>query len=424
MSHCPAVAENPKKPRFPVKFSKGKPPAPGKSGAKKKSSNVDFTVDDAGVRSAGKAPRKKSPPGKQSSGPTTPPRPTPAPDSLKLGTPGGAGFSKKQSGSARAARLLLALGPDQAGTILANMDEKEVEKVALEMARIDAIDPKEKEEILKEFRETVTDFEAPIRGGVDQAAQFLQAGLGDDRAREILTRINRRNLERDFEFLESIEPTVLAGTLGQEHHQITAVALSFIKPKIAAYVFKHLPEEYRSEVAMRIARTSKIHPDAIQGIAKVLREKFEKRAEEIFSETSGAETLANILNYTDRGTEDRVLDLLGKNAPEIVEDVKERLYTFEELASLEIKETRLLLSRVNDDLLLAAALRGAGEEIRRHFFNSLSQNRAADILEEIDRRGPISTREINEARSYILQIARRLDEEGTILIKKDKEEYV
>ena len=304
------------------------------------------------------------------------------------------------------------------------MDEKEVEKVALEMARIDAIDPKEKEEILKEFRETVTDFEAPIRGGVDQAAQFLQAGLGDDRAREILTRINRRNLERDFEFLESIEPTVLAGTLGQEHHQITAVALSFIKPKIAAYVFKHLPEEYRSEVAMRIARTSKIHPDAIQGIAKVLREKFEKRAEEIFSETSGAETLANILNYTDRGTEDRVLDLLGKNAPEIVEDVKERLYTFEELASLEIKETRLLLSRVNDDLLLAAALRGAGEEIRRHFFNSLSQNRAADILEEIDRRGPISTREINEARSYILQIARRLDEEGTILIKKDKEEYV
>ncbi len=416
MSHYLAVSEKSKQPgRFPVKFKKETAPsksAKGRPAPPQPPPRIDFTVDDEGVRGSDR-PAARSPVRTGS-----PARKGPA-------LPATGAFSPRQpGGSARAARLLLALGPEQAGQILQNMDEKEVERVALEMARIDHISAADKESILKEFREMVQDFEAPIRGGIDQAREFLTKSLGDDRARDILARLNRRNLERDFEFLESIEPAVLAATLGQEHQQITAVALSFIKPKIAAYVFKYLPEEYRSEVAMRIARTSKIHPDAIQGIARVLREKFEKRNDEIFSETSGAETLANILNYTDRGTEDRVLEQLGKNAPDLVEDVKERLYTFEELINLEIKEMRLLLSRVNDDILLASALRGAGDEIRRHFFNSLSQNRAADILEEIDRRGPISTREINEARSYVLQIARRLDEEGQLLIKKDKEEYV
>ena len=94
------------------------------------------------------------------------------------------------------------------------------------------------------------------------------------------------------------------------------------------------------------------------------------------------------------------------------------------MIALDQKEMRLLLSRVNDDIIIASALRGAGEELRRHFFNSVSQNRASDILDEMERRGPLSLREINEARSYIVNIARKIDEEGSIVIKKLKEEYL
>ncbi|MCB1319437.1 MAG: flagellar motor switch protein FliG, partial [Leptospiraceae bacterium] len=129
-------------------------------------------------------------------------------------------------------------------------------------------------------------------------------------------------------------------------------------------------------------------------------------------------------NYMDRQEEDDILGMLGSSEPDIFEDVKERLYTFEELTGLDSKEMRLLIARVDDDSLLATALRGAQEDVRRHFFNSMSQNRAADILEEMDHRGPLTVREINDARTFVLNIARRLDEEGTILIKKEKEEYI
>ena len=162
----------------------------------------------------------------------------------------------------------------------------------------------------------------------------------------------------------------------------------------------------------------------MQRVARVLREKFEKRTAEIYSEIGGADTLANILNHMDRSEEDEILDVLGGAAPSVVEDVRERLYVFEELVNLDHREMRLLITEIGDDLLLAVALRGAGEEIRRHFFNSMSQNRAADILEEMDRRGPLSIKEINEARSYVLTVARRLDEEGALVIKKEKDQYI
>lgn len=332
--------------------------------------------------------------------------------------------SPRLNGVQRAARLMLALGPEQAAGILKELSPEEIERVMAEMAGIDHITAEEKRQILAEFDETARDFEAPVRGGVDQARRILELGLGQDRAEEILSRVTRRDLYADFEFLERIEAPALAATLAQEHLQITAVAISFLKPRIAASVLRHLPEEFRSEVALRLARASRIHPEAVQRVAKSLREKFEKRSAEIYSEIGGADTLASILNHMDRSQEDEILDVLDKKAPELYEQVKERLYTFEEILNLDNREMRLLVARVNDDLLLSSALRGAGEEIRRHFFNAMSQNRAADILEEIDRRGPISIKEINEARGFVLNIARRLDEDGEIVIKKDKHEYI
>ena len=330
----------------------------------------------------------------------------------------------QRKGVNRAARLLLALGPEQAAHILQQMEPAEIERVMTEMSRIDHITAQEKKEILAEFEEQARDFEAPVRGGIDEARRFLEAGLGQQAAHDILGRLSRQDLYRDFAFLEKLDAHVLASALHQEHTQIAAVALSFLKPRIAAQVMRHLPEEFRAEVALRIARTARIHPEAVQRVARVLREKFEKRAAEIYSEVGGAETLANILNYMDRQEEDDILGMLGSSEPDIFEDVKERLYTFEELTGLDSKEMRLLIARVDDDSLLATALRGAQEDVRRHFFNSMSQNRAADILEEMDHRGPLTVREINDARTFVLNIARRLDEEGTILIKKEKEEYI
>ena len=363
---------------------------------------VDFVISDTGIE-------KKNP--------------VPAQISRKTDLPASS-LPIQEKGATRAAKLLLALGPDKSANILKEMNENEIENLVNEMLNIRSISADEKKQILDEFRQRVDHFDPPVTGGIDRTREILIQGLGDVKAEEILSKMTRNDLKHDFEFLEQIEPPSLAAALSLEHPQTTAVALSFIQPKIAAAVLKHLPEDQRTEIALRIAKTSKTHPDAVQSVAKVLREKFEKRKGEIYSEIGGAETLANILNHMDRGMEDDILNILGDKTPDILEEVKEMLYTFEELTSLDQKEMRLLLSRINYDILIASALRGAGEELKRHFYNSVSQNRAADILDEMDRRGPLSLREINEARSYIVNIARRIDEEGSIVIKKEKEEYV
>ncbi|MCR9141331.1 MAG: flagellar motor switch protein FliG [bacterium] len=392
------------------------------------------TGSEAGGKSAQKKQSQKNPRGASGGPPSkkasanrpisgSPPRSAAVP--MGGGAAATAGdLLNSRDGSNRAARLLLALGPDQAATILKNLEPGEIEKLAVEMARIDHISADEKREILEYFDTVVKDFDEPVRGGLEQAKKILELSHGQDVAEEIIGRLSQRDLFRDFEFLERIEPPVLSAALSQEHTQIAAVALSFLKPRIAAAVMRNLPNEFRSEVAMRIAKTSRIHPEAVQRVARVLREKFEKRTAEIYSEIGGADTLANILNHMDRSEEDEILDVLGGAAPAIVEDVRERLYIFEELVNLDHREMRMLITEIGDDLLLAAGLRGAGEEIRRHFFNSMSQNRAADILEEMDRRGPLSVKEINEARSYVLTVARRLDEEGALVIKKEKDQYI
>jgi len=369
---------------------------------------IDFIIDDGGIRGRG---------GKK-----------PASGTAAGAAPGGnrdRGEARPAlKGASRAARLLLALGPERAAAVLREMDVADIENLVNEMSRIERISAEEKKEILAEFSDSLDDMEGSARGGPEAAREIIARGLGEEKAREIFTRLDRKDLEKDFSFLEQVEPSLLASALMQEHPQVTAVALTYINPRIAASVLKLLEPDLRADIARRIARTTKTNPDAVLRVARTLRDKFKKRDEELYSETGGAQALAGILNHMDRRTEDDILGSLDRQSPDIYRDVKELLYTFEELIHLEIAEMRLLLSRVNDDYLLAASLRGAEEDLRRHFFNALSQNRASDILEEMELRGAISVREVNEARTYVLNIARQLDEEGALIIKKSKEEYI
>ncbi len=331
---------------------------------------------------------------------------------------------KSKDGVRRSARLLLALGPDQAAMILKEMQESEIEPIIREMASIRRLTAEEKKEILSQFQQTVESLDPISFGGPDAVRDILNRSFGETRADELLSKINRPDLKEDFLFLERIDPPMLSQALQNEHPQIAAVALSFIRPRISAEVMKLFPADFRSQVAVRIARTANTHPDAVLRVARVLREKFEKRNEEIYSETGGAETLANILNHMDRSAEEAIMSDLGTDAPDVMEDVRDMLYTFEELINLEARELRLLIARVDDDKILSLALRGSGEEMRRHFFNSMSQNRALDMLDLMESSGPVTIREVNDARSFVVGLARRLDEEGSIVVKKGKEEYI
>ena len=327
-------------------------------------------------------------------------------------------------GARKAAALLLTMGKEEAAQVLSHLDDKMIEQIVLEMTRIKAVPKDEKDKILKEFSSTIEEVSREMRGGIDTAKEILSRSLGEDRAEEVIQKVNKRDMKKDFEFLNDIDPYTIAALIGKEAPQTIAVTISHLGAKKAAEVLKLLPRELQSQIALRLATTSKSHPDAVANIARVLRKKYESRDELELTTAGGVQSLAEILNHMDKNIESNILQDLSETSPELANTVRDKLYAFEDLLDLNQKEMRTLINRLGGNELLIAALRGAGDELRQHFFNAMSQNRAVDIIEEMDARGKLTLREIMQARSEILNIARDLELEGFLVIKKKGEEYI
>ncbi|TGL57305.1 flagellar motor switch protein FliG [Leptospira ognonensis] len=328
------------------------------------------------------------------------------------------------TGVRKSALLLLSLGADQAAEILKHLDDTMLEAVILEMSKIRAISKEERAQVLSEFHSTISELKDGAQGGLDAAKSLLEKSVGSEKASIILKKINKEETKNDFEFLNQVEPGILQAILAAESPQIIAVTLSNLDPKKAADVLKLFPKPDQAKIAMRLATTSKTHPDVIQNIARILKKRYEERDKREFSEAGGAHVLANILNFMEKGIEESILQELDEASPDVASQVREQLYTFEDIIQLDAKEMRVLINRLADDTTISLAIRGAGDEIRNKFLKNMSNNRANDILDALDLKPRVTLREINEARNKVIQVARELEDEKLILFKKDKEEYV
>jgi flagellar motor switch protein FliG len=331
------------------------------------------------------------------------------------------GIKIRSQGAKKAALLLLSLGKEEAAKVMSHLDDKMIEEVIAEMSQIRSVSKIERERILHEFREGVQGSQG---GGMEAARELLAKSVGTQRAEEIFKKIEKKDVQNDFEFLNEIDPKLIYSLLSSEGLQTVAVTLAYIHPKKAADVLRLFPNSDQSKIALKLASTSKSHPEAVIEIAKVLKKRYEARDKSELSEAGGAQSLANILNHMDKEIEDTILRNITDEAPEVAHQVKDMLYSFEDILNLENKEMRTLLTRLNGNELLTLALRGAGDEMKRHFFGAMSQNRASDIIEEMEQRGKVTLREINQARNEILKIGRKLEELGLIVLKKRKDEFI
>ncbi len=331
------------------------------------------------------------------------------------------GLKMSSPGAKKAAVLLLSLGKEEAAKVMSHLDDKMIEEVISEMSRIRSVSKIEKEKILHEFRETISSNQG---GGMETARELLSRSVGTQRADEIFKKIEKKDVQNDFEFLNDVDPKIIYTLLSGEGLQTIAVSLAYIHPKKAADVLRLFPHADQSKIALKLASTSKSHPEAVIEIAKVLKKRYLERDKSELSEAGGAQSLANILNHMDKEVEDTILRNITEEAPDVAHQVKDMLYTFEDILNLENKEMRTLLTRLNGNELLTLALRGAGDEMKRHFFGAMSQNRASDIIEEMEQRGKVTLREINQARNEILKIGRKLEELGLIILKKRKDEFI
>jgi flagellar motor switch protein FliG len=328
------------------------------------------------------------------------------------------------TGTKKAALLLLSLSKEEAAKVLSHLDDKMIEQVVMEMSQIRVVSKIQRDAILEEFKNTLTEIREGSKGGLDTARELLSKTLGSSKTEEILKKLDKKDIAQDFEFLNEVEPSVTHSLLSSESPQTVAVTLSYLQPKKAAEVLKLFPSDLQTSIAIKLASTSKTHPDAVLQIARILKKKYDERDRSELAQAGGAESLANILNFMDKSLEENILKNLDSASPDLAYQVRDKLYVFEDLLNLDQREMRTLVNKLGGNEQMVLALRGAGDEMKRHFFSAMSQNRAGDIVEEMDSRGKVTLREINQARNEILKIARELEEEGVILLKKKKEEFI
>jgi flagellar motor switch protein FliG len=329
------------------------------------------------------------------------------------------------NGLERAAALLVALGPSTASSIMKHLDDDSIEKLSIEISKIDKLLPEEREDLIGQFLIDLKREKNSARGGESKAREILEGVLDKGRADEIIDRIKRSDFTKDFEFLNSIEDEALVMFLRDEHPQTIAVALAYLDPVKSAAILKSLSRETASEVAVRIAKMQTVQPEAVTGVAKTLKKKYQNfRRENEGLTTGGIDSLVDILQHMKHDDEREILQTLEFSLPAVAGQLRERVFAFENVVNLTNKEIRIVIDEIRDDHLIAKALKGAGDDIRFKFLRNMSQNRATDILNEIKDMGAVRLSEVDECRSKIINIMKTLHENGVIGVMHSNEQWV
>lgn len=332
----------------------------------------------------------------------------------------------EMNGTERAAALLVAMGPDIASEILRHLDEESIRKVAAEMARIESISVNEKEDLIGEFLLDLRKKNRPSFGGENVARDLLIAAFGEEKAKSVLGKLTKINLEKGFEFLQGIDSEILVSFLQHEHPQTITVTLAHLPSSKSAEILRALPSHIAKETALRLARMEKTSPEAVLEIARVLRKKYEELKEPAsgYQAAGGVDTLVQILNNLSGDQEQKLMNYFEGSLPDLAREIREKIFTFDNILNLTNQEMRILIDELKDDLQIAKALKGAGDEIRFKFLRNMSRNRATAILSEIDIMGPVRLSDIQEARDGIVSLMKTLSDSGMITVRKAREQFV
>jgi flagellar motor switch protein FliG len=318
----------------------------------------------------------------------------------------------------KAAMLMVGIGPDGAAEVFKHLSEELVERVTLEMVRTKDVAPEEMAAIQREVVENAFARGYISEGGFRYAQDVLTRAVGAARAADILRRLRTVAESTPFEFLRSTPPDQICAFLRGEHPQTTALVIANLpSTELAAKVLALIPSDQQAEVALRIAVMGQTAPDVVKEVAHVMARKLGTVIQQEYSAAGGIDSLADILNNSDRGTERNILDHLAESNAELADEIRSRLFVFEDLLKLDDRTIQTVLKEI-DAKELALALRGVSDEVKDRVLGNMSQ-RAAEILnEEIDLMQPQPRRVVEEAQSKIVGVVRRLEEAGTIFIAR------
>jgi flagellar motor switch protein FliG len=323
--------------------------------------------------------------------------------------------SMRMPGPRKAAVLLVALGTDRAAKVFQHLRDEEIEAVAIEMARLNHVEPAASQTVFEEFAITIQAREQVAAGGVDYARDVLAQALGSERAAAIINRLQTTIERRPFEFLRRIPAEQIVGFLRNEASQVVALVVASLHATLAAEVLGYLSEGEQAETSLRIARMGETSPETVRQVENVMRQKVAMVVQQDFATAGGIKSLAEILNQADRTTERNVLESLASMDAELSEEVRRLLFVFEDIAKLDDRAIQLIL-READQKDLALAMRGVGEDVRTKILSNMSERGAQMLVEEMEVQQPQRKRIVEEAQGRIVAIVRRLEESDAVVI--------
>lgn len=324
---------------------------------------------------------------------------------------------KQVTGRRKAAVLLVMLGPEKAASVLKHLDEADVEQLTVEIANVGKISDEEKKTVLSEFQEIARAREMISQGGIEYAKEVLQKAFGPEKAMKIIERLISNLQVKPFDFLRQTDPIQLVNFLQSEHPQTVALILSYLEPQLAGRILSSLSDDLQVEVVKRIALLERTSPDVIREIEKNLERKLSGFVSQSFSQVGGVGTAAEIMNSLDRSSEKKIMEKLGYDSPELAEEIRRRMFVFEDLVKLDDRSVQLILREV-ETKDLALALKGASEEVKEKIFKNISKRAAQLLQDELEYMGPVRIKDVEEAQQKIINVVRRLEEAGEIIIAK------
>jgi flagellar motor switch protein FliG len=322
------------------------------------------------------------------------------------------------SGARKAAVLLMAVGEDLAKEILRSLPEADVERLTGELADVGGISPEISAAVVEEFWELLETQSFIVHGGIDYASRLLADTFGKQRAEDLMMQIRRTQEaeQGNLAKLQRTDPQQLGKLLDAEHPQTIALVLAHLDPKRASLVLSSLSEEHRVVSIQRLAEMRQFSPEMAQKVAQILHRRLENVGDTQRKSYSGFKAVADLMNRLNAEDSKRILETIEEAQPELALGIRNLMFTFEDLVTVLPATIREIVSGV-EKKQLAMAMRGAKDDSRAAIFKSMSSRAAEMLKEDMEVLGPVRSREVAQAQQEILNLARRLEAEGKVILK-------
>ena len=322
---------------------------------------------------------------------------------------------ERLTGTQKSAILMMLLGEDEASEIVRNLSPREVQHLGTAMYSVQGLDQDTVNAVLDEFLAIIKAQTSLGMGAGNYIRNVMNKALGEDKAQSVLSRIAPSAAARPIEILDWMDARSIAELIIDEHPQIIALIISYLDAGQAADVLGLLPDALQSEIIRRIATLQTVGPDALSELENVMHSKFKANTSLRAAKVGGVDAAARIMNFTKQNMEQRIMKDISRNDRELMQAITESMFIFDNLIMSDERSLQTLLRSVDNELLVLA-LKGADEPLREKLFSCMSKRAAANIVDEMEALGPVRLTEVQTAQKEIINVARRMSDEGTIVL--------